>query len=164
MKKKVSVIFILLAFIITIGCFSGFGPKFKTFADEMLSIKSKSAYLTDYETGTILYAKNENEKLPIASMCKIMTLLVIFDKISDKNITLSVFRYIDKDTCMIRLFNGCNAKKSCTCKVLNKEIHLDFIKYEVKTIILSGDTLFESDSMLIWFFIEAVIYIIKGEK
>lgn len=39
----------------------------------------KSAYLCDYETGTVVYAKNETERLPIASMCKIMTLLLTFE-------------------------------------------------------------------------------------
>ncbi|MBQ9276666.1 MAG: hypothetical protein IJ226_03635, partial [Clostridia bacterium] len=28
----------------------------------------KSAYLVDYATGTVLYARKENERLPIASM------------------------------------------------------------------------------------------------
>lgn len=33
----------------------------------------KSAYMVDYATDTVLYARNENERLPIASMVKIMT-------------------------------------------------------------------------------------------
>ena len=41
--------------------------------------KVKSAYLTDYLTGTVLYAKNELEKLPIASVTKIMTSLLVFE-------------------------------------------------------------------------------------
>lgn len=78
MKKRFSVIFILLAFIITIGCFSGYA-KPKVFADEILSSKSKSAYLIDAFTGTVIYSKEENKRLPIASMCKIMTLLLCFE-------------------------------------------------------------------------------------
>lgn len=38
-----------------------------------------SAYLIDYETGTVMYEKNAHEKRPIASMVKIMTLLMAFD-------------------------------------------------------------------------------------
>ena len=41
--------------------------------------KVKSAYLTDYLTGAVLYAKNEHERLPIASVTKIMTSLLVFE-------------------------------------------------------------------------------------
>ncbi|MBQ8794137.1 MAG: D-alanyl-D-alanine carboxypeptidase, partial [Clostridia bacterium] len=69
MRKRYSVIFILLAFIITMGCFSGFT---KAFA-ETNKLQSKSAYLMDSMTKTVIYKQNEEERLPIASMCKIMT-------------------------------------------------------------------------------------------
>lgn len=39
----------------------------------------KSAYSCDYGTGTVIYAKEETKRLPIASMCKIMTLLLSFE-------------------------------------------------------------------------------------
>lgn len=45
-----------------------------------IDINSESAYLMDYNTGTVLYAKNENTKKTIASMCKVMTLLICFEK------------------------------------------------------------------------------------
>lgn len=47
--------------------------------DEGLNISAKSALLLDYNTGTVLYEKNANEKLPIASMTKLASLLVVFD-------------------------------------------------------------------------------------
>ena len=79
MKRSFSVIFILLAFIITIGCFSG-SYKTKAYADnDTFDLNSKSAILIDANTKTVIYNKNENEKLPIASMCKIMTLLLCFE-------------------------------------------------------------------------------------
>ncbi len=89
MRKIYSVIFILLAFILSVGCFSGYCQTF-AFADkreECLSAKSKSAYLIDYETKNVLYQKNELDHLPIASMCKIMTLLLCFDGIKNEDIT-----------------------------------------------------------------------------
>lgn len=46
-----------------------------------LATSAKSAYLMDFGTQTTMYAQNENERLPIASMCKIMTLLLSFDAI-----------------------------------------------------------------------------------
>lgn len=42
---------------------------------------AKSAYLMDYATNTVMFAKEENRRLPIASMCKIMTLILAFDEI-----------------------------------------------------------------------------------
>lgn len=82
MKKKFSVIFILLAFIMTIGCLSSFTKK-KAFANYETESTCKAEYLADAYSGTIIYAKNEEEKLPIASMCKIMTLLLCFEAIDN---------------------------------------------------------------------------------
>ena len=91
MKKSFSVIFVLLAFILTIGCFSGF-TKSKAFANNSngndFNITSRSAYLIDANTGTVLISHNENEQLPIASMCKIMTLLLCFEAIEENKISI----------------------------------------------------------------------------
>lgn len=93
MKKSFSVIFVLLAFILTICCFSGFTTKSKAFANSadnsILNINSKSAYLIDAETNTVIYSKNETAKLPIASMCKIMTLLLCFESIDNNEFDFS---------------------------------------------------------------------------
>ena len=48
---------------------------------EDLQIHAKSAYLMDYESGSVMYAHNEKTHLPIASMCKIMTLILTFDAV-----------------------------------------------------------------------------------
>lgn len=83
MRRGYSVIFILFAFIMTLGCFSGFK---KAFAEDS-KMQSKSAYLMDANTKTVIYKKNEDEKLPIASMCKIMTLLLCFEAIDNGEIS-----------------------------------------------------------------------------
>ena len=46
----------------------------------------KAAYLCDYESGTVAYSHNETERLPIASMCKIMTLLLSFEAVDSGNL------------------------------------------------------------------------------
>jgi serine-type D-Ala-D-Ala carboxypeptidase (penicillin-binding protein 5/6) len=54
------------------------------FAEEKklnLSSKAKSAILIERDTGNILYEKNAHEKLPPASMTKIMTMLLILEAI-----------------------------------------------------------------------------------
>lgn len=50
---------------------------------EGLQIRAKSAYLMDFGTETVMYAQNEKTHLPIASMCKIMTLLLSFEAIEN---------------------------------------------------------------------------------
>lgn len=51
-------------------------------------IDAKSAVLMDAETGTVLYAKNENEPLPPASVTKIMTLLLVAEALANERIKL----------------------------------------------------------------------------
>lgn len=46
-----------------------------------LADEAKSAILIERDTGTILYDKNSNEKLPPASMTKIMTMLLIMEAV-----------------------------------------------------------------------------------
>lgn len=48
----------------------------------------KSAYLIDFDSGTTLYSLNEEKRVPIASVCKVMTLLVCFDAINNGDISL----------------------------------------------------------------------------
>lgn len=47
-----------------------------------LAKHAQSAYLMEYTSGKVLYAKNENEKLYPASMTKMMGLLLIFEDIN----------------------------------------------------------------------------------
>ncbi len=44
------------------------------------SVSAKSAVVLEYATGKIVYAKNENEKLPMASTTKIMTALIALER------------------------------------------------------------------------------------
>lgn len=57
------------------------------FAETDLAPNSKSAILMDYDTGTILYTKNEMEQLPPASMTKIMSMLLIMEAIDNGSIS-----------------------------------------------------------------------------
>jgi D-alanyl-D-alanine carboxypeptidase (penicillin-binding protein 5/6) len=53
-----------------------------------LAENAKSAILIERDTGTILYDKNSNEKLPPASMTKIMTMILIMEAIDNGSLTL----------------------------------------------------------------------------
>lgn len=60
-----------------------------TYAQEMpFELESQSALLVDYDTGTILYEKNPHEKLPIASITKVMTTLLALEAIQEGRIGL----------------------------------------------------------------------------
>ena len=48
-----------------------------------MDISAKSAILVDFNTGKVLYSKNENEPLAMASMTKVMSMLLIMEKIDD---------------------------------------------------------------------------------
>lgn len=54
-----------------------------------VKISSKAAILMDTVTGEVLIAKNANEKLPPASVTKIMSLLLIMEAIANEKISLS---------------------------------------------------------------------------
>ncbi len=51
-----------------------------------LKTHAKSAYLMDFNTQTPVYSYQETKRLPIASMCKIMTLLLSFEAIKEGNL------------------------------------------------------------------------------
>ena len=53
-----------------------------------LEVSAKSAYLMDFSTKTCLFSKDEEKRLPIASMCKIMTLLLTFESIDAGDLAL----------------------------------------------------------------------------
>ena len=57
-------------------------------AEEDLAPNAKSAILMDAASGTILYTKSENEKLPPASMTKIASMLLIMEAIDDGKLNL----------------------------------------------------------------------------
>ena len=57
-------------------------------AGDSIGISAPSAVLMEASTGTVVLEKNSHEKLPPASVTKIMTLLLIFDAISQGKIKL----------------------------------------------------------------------------
>ena len=58
-------------------------------AEEELNIaeNAKSAIMLEASTGKIIYEKNKDEQLPMASMTKMMTLLLIMENIDQKKLT-----------------------------------------------------------------------------
>lgn len=82
MKKLASLIMAILIAIM---------PMNLSFANEdnaPLSVSSKSAILIDVGSGQILYEKNAHDKLPPASVTKVMTMLLICEALDSGKITL----------------------------------------------------------------------------
>ena len=59
-----------------------------SYAGGEVDLSCKSACLVDYASGEILFAKNANEKRPVASMVKMMTILLTLEDLKDGRIDL----------------------------------------------------------------------------
>ena len=57
-------------------------------AQTVFQTSAKSALIMDADSGTIIYKHNENERLPIASMTKIMLLDIVFEQIEGGKLDL----------------------------------------------------------------------------
>ncbi|MBQ8525979.1 MAG: D-alanyl-D-alanine carboxypeptidase [Clostridia bacterium] len=78
MKKIISVI---LCIIITAGCIPALAE------GEQLELTCPSALLMEFSTGQILYEKDSHAKLPMASVTKIMTMLLAMEAVDSGKIT-----------------------------------------------------------------------------
>lgn len=83
---------ILALLVALVLCLSAFGFPVRAAgtepAGDSLGITAPSAVLMEASTGTVVLEKNPHEKLPPASVTKIMTLLLIFDSLSQGKIRL----------------------------------------------------------------------------
>lgn len=79
---------ILYLFISLLLIFSIITPVFAQEENQSLELAAdaKSAMLMEQDTGKIIFEKNANEKLPPASMVKIMTLLIVMEEIDKGNL------------------------------------------------------------------------------
>ena len=58
------------------------------FRVEAFETNARNAILMDFETGTYIYAKNHKDQMPPASMSKLMTVYIIFDKLKSGLLSL----------------------------------------------------------------------------
>lgn len=82
--KRISaciLIFVLIMSMSTPLYADGGAPMAETGNQNTMDVNAESAVLMDFNTGSILYAKNENTALPPASVTKIMTLLLIMEAV-----------------------------------------------------------------------------------
>lgn len=83
LKSSIMSILVVAAFVIAtlIATFASTAGVFVADAATDFRSIGKAAYLIDYGTGSVIYARNENDRLPIASMMKIMTVLLTFEAV-----------------------------------------------------------------------------------
>ncbi|MBQ9744907.1 MAG: D-alanyl-D-alanine carboxypeptidase [Clostridia bacterium] len=81
-KTKIAIIFLLIILCIPLNVYA------MDVNSNELEINAKSVVLMDANTGTVLYEKNKDEKLPPASVTKIMTLLLVFEALDEGRIKL----------------------------------------------------------------------------
>ena len=56
---------------------------------QLFETRAEQAYLVEAETGTVLFAKNENEPVPPASLAKLMTMELVFNALKSGRLTLN---------------------------------------------------------------------------
>lgn len=83
MKRYVSA---LLLFLLGLNVIS---PALAAEKTSELAPKAKSAMLIEMDTGSVIYAKNADERLSPASMTKIMTMLLIMEALDKKQIAMN---------------------------------------------------------------------------
>ena len=86
--KKFSITLVLSAFLTIFMCGVIAADGVAEAAGE-IDVSAQSAYVCDFESGTVIYAKNEKQKLSIASMTKIMLLDLAFEKIESGEFSLN---------------------------------------------------------------------------
>ena len=59
-----------------------------TAAQPDLTLNCRAVCLIDQDTGTVLYEKNADQQMPIASITKVMTLLLTFEAVHDGRLTM----------------------------------------------------------------------------
>ncbi len=85
MKKFCTV---LLSLCVTASGMALSGFTYETSTAKGLTTGCKSAYLMDYNSGECIYAENETSRMPIASVCKVMTLTLVLDSVSEGKLSL----------------------------------------------------------------------------
>lgn len=82
MKKKY-IIAVIMMFVFLLGMVA---PALAS--AELDTVKADAYILTDADSGKVLLAKNENKRLPPASMTKLMTLLLAVEALEENRVTL----------------------------------------------------------------------------
>lgn len=89
--KKICRSFVLMILAVAMLCVGvqGLVVNDSTNASNDVDITSKSAILMEYDSGETLFSKDETKHLPVASMVKMMTILLSLEELQEGNVTLN---------------------------------------------------------------------------
>ena len=87
MKKALISIFCILCFI-TIPIYSGGRDNNVVYAQNGFNVEAKASLLVDSSLGTVIYEQNSTARFPIASMVKLMTILLTYEAMDNGQLTL----------------------------------------------------------------------------
>lgn len=66
----------------------GVAPAFQDAAAQTLDTRAREAFLVDFETGTVLLDKASEELMPPSSMSKLMTTVMVFERLKEGSLSL----------------------------------------------------------------------------
>lgn len=89
---------------------------------QLYQTKAKQALLLDADTGTILFSKEADAKIPPASLAKIMTMEVVFNQLAQGNLSLTDNFFVSENAWRK---GGTNSGGSTMFAKLNSEIPLE---------------------------------------
>lgn len=92
-----------------------------TASAQLYQTKAKQALLLDADTGTILFAKEADAKIPPASLAKIMTMEVVFNQLKNGNLSLEDKFFVSENAWRT---GGTSSGGSTMFAKLNSEIPL----------------------------------------
>ncbi|MCY9150150.1 serine hydrolase, partial [Bacillus haynesii] len=80
-KRLKQLIMMIVAFAVTVGAFSPMSTA--KAANDPINVDAKAAILVEASSGKILYSKNPDQRLPVASMAKMMTEYLLLEAIHE---------------------------------------------------------------------------------
>ena len=84
MHRRLSACLILFLSLLTVAYAQSPAPQ----AQAGFDVKARQVYMIEAETGTVLFARAEDEVVPAASLAKLMTMATVFKALSAGKITL----------------------------------------------------------------------------
>ena len=88
MKNRLIHLFSIIFALLLTTCCSVIQNDSVLLAEQQFDLTAKSAIILDYDSGTIIFEKDKDKKLPIASMVKLMTIYITLDNLTSGNLTL----------------------------------------------------------------------------
>lgn len=115
--KKICLCFLICIYVLMVTISSGYCVKAYFVDDVFASFTSDSYILIDLESDTVLASKNINDKMQVASICKLMTCLITIEKIEEGIINLNDMVVASENACLMEgsqafLDAGCEYKVS----------------------------------------------------